>query len=77
MRSVMLDYEERPQLDRFADFLIKVMGKTPGLSRVGIMEQLHREYGVDDIASRVEEVERYMEEFGQPGKTWVEYVQKS
>jgi hypothetical protein len=60
-----------------AEYLIKVMGDTPGLGRGRILAQFSREYGVD-TASRMRGLRDRKIEYGFPlGKTFLEGMARS
>ena len=59
-----------------AEYLIKMMGQKPGLSRERILEQLGREYG-SDIAEEVAKVERMRAVSNGVGSTTLEDVSEN
>jgi hypothetical protein len=59
-------------LEPMAEYMIKVMGQKPGLSRARILDQFTREYG-EDKATKVAEWERQGAKNGyEPGATFMD-----
>jgi hypothetical protein len=75
-RSDILSTSEQNGLGAIAEYLIKVMGQKPGLSRETILRQLQNEYG-GDVASKVAEWERKAAENGFEGSTFLENMSRN
>jgi hypothetical protein len=70
-RSDILSTSQLNGLEAIAEYLIKVMGQKPGLSREMILNQLQQEYEVD-VASKLAAWERKVIENGLEGSTFLE-----
>jgi hypothetical protein len=76
IRSDVLSSSEQNGLGAIAEYLIKVMGQKPGLSRETILRQLQNEYG-GDVAPKVAEWERKAAENGLEGSTFLESMSRN
>jgi hypothetical protein len=76
LRSDILSTNEQKGLETIAEYLIKIMGHKPGLSRKRILEQLECEYG-GDVATKVAEWERKAVENGLEGSTLLESMSRN
>jgi len=75
LRSDILSSSGLNGLGVIAEYLIKVMGRKPGLSRETILSQLEKEYG-SDVVPRVAEWERKAVVNGFQGGTFLESMSK-
>jgi hypothetical protein len=76
LRSEVLSGDESDSgrfLEAIAEYLIKLMGQRPGLSRERILRQLEKEYG-RDIAEDVADFEKLATARGFEGSTFVEVM---
>ena len=73
LRTDSLSANEKHGLEALAEYLIKIMGEKPGLSRGRILEQLEREYG-GDVAEKVAQFEQMSVMNGFEGSTFLEVM---
>jgi len=76
LRSDILSTDEQRGLETIAEYLIKIMGHKPGLSRERILEQLECEYG-GDVATKVAVWERKAVANGLEGSTLLESMSRN
>jgi hypothetical protein len=74
LRAAVLALSDLGELEDIAEFLVKFMGQWPGLSRAGILKQLQREYGVHNLAEKIERHAKQAAARGhwKPGVTFLE-----
>jgi hypothetical protein len=73
LRTDSLSTNEMHGLQAMAEYLIKIMGEKPGLSRGRIVEQLEREYG-GDVAEKLAQFEQMSVRNGFEGSTFLEVM---